>query len=123
MYEFVRGPLVWIAFIIFFCGCAYRIVSMIQGAKKEKVILPTMDAKFGIRSIAHWVVPFANRSTRLHPTFTIVSFAFHICLLLTPLFVMGHAVLWEESWGFRWWSLPSGLANAMTVVVIFACSC
>jgi len=55
----------------------------------------------------------------MHPVMTLVSFAFHLCLLLTPLLVMGHAVLWQESWGISWWSMPTWLADAMTLVVIF----
>jgi nitrate reductase gamma subunit len=121
MVEFVRGPLVWIAFIGFFIGVAYRLVAMARLARKDKVVLPTLDAKYGLRSLLHWVVPFMNRNTRMRPLYTLVSYAFHICLLVTPLFVMGHAVLWQEGWGIRWWSLPAGVADVMTLVVIFAC--
>ena len=55
---------------------------------------------------------------RMRPLFTIVSFAFHACLLVTPLFVMGHAVLLEQSWGVSWWSLPPLVADVMTLVVV-----
>ena len=119
MYEFVSGPLVWVAFLGFFGGGAYKVVTMLRAARKEKGVVPTMHAKFGLRSVAHWIVPFANKNTRLRPLFTVVSFAFHGCLLLTPLFVMGHAVLWEQAWGFSWWSLPACLADLMTLVVVF----
>jgi nitrate reductase gamma subunit len=121
MYELVRGPLVWIAFIGFFGGMAYQLVSMIRLAQRERVVLPTFDAKYGARSLLHWIVPFGSRKMRLHPIYTTLSFAFHLCVLLTPLFVMGHAVLWQQAWGFRWWSLPEGVADGMTLVVIFAC--
>lgn len=121
MYEFVTGPLVWIAFIGFIGGLAYRFVAIARLAARERVVLPTFDARYGIRSILHWLVPFANRNTRMNPFFTVISFAFHACLLLTPLLVMGHAVLWEQSWGIRWWSLPAGAADLMTLVVIFGC--
>lgn len=120
MYEFVRGPLVWIAFIVFVGGTLYKLVQMIVCARREKVVLPTMDARFGLRSLVHWLVPFATRNMRLRPLMTIVSYLFHVCLLLTPLLVVGHAVLWEESWGVSWWSLPEGLAHLMTLVVIVA---
>lgn len=119
MYEFARGPLVWVAMIGFVAGSLYKLYSMVSGAKKEKVILPVWDARSGARSVLHWVVPFASRNMRMHPFFTVVSFAFHACLLVTPLFVMGHAVLWEESWGISWWSLPPLLADLMTLVVVF----
>ena len=121
MYEFVRGPLVWIAFIGFFAGMAYRFVTMAQLAKRDRVVYPTFSAKFGARSLLHCLIPFGGRKTQLHPVFTLLSFAFHICLFVTPLFLMGHAVLWHESWGIRWWSLPEGVADVMTLFVIFAC--
>jgi len=121
MYEFIRGPLVWIAFIVFVGGSLFRLFRMWRLADQEKTVLPTMDFKHGTRSIRHWMIPFGARNMRMHPLFTLVSFAFHICLLLTPLLVMGHAVLWEESFGISWWSLPAYLADLMTLVVIFGC--
>jgi nitrate reductase gamma subunit len=121
MYELVRGPLVWIAFVGFFASLVYRVATMFLLAKKERVVLPTMNAKFGLRSLLHWVFPFANLNTRRHPLYTVISYAFHICAIVTPLFLMGHAVLWQESWGIRWWSLPDSVADVMTLVVIVAC--
>ncbi len=121
MYEIVSGPLVWIAFIGFFGGLLYQLITKYQLAKKERVVLPTMSPKFGLRSLLHWIFPFAGASTRMRPFFTLISFAFHVCLLVTPLFLMGHAVLWQQSFGVRWWSLPEGVADVMTLVVIFGC--
>ena len=72
--------------------------------------LPDLRRRFGARSLFHWVLPFGGRQMRLHPLYTLLSYAFHICVLVTPLFLMGHAVLWQESWGFRWWSLAEGVA-------------
>lgn len=120
MYEFVRGPLVWFALLVFAIVSLYQIVKVIRMAKKEKVILPYMSAKFGLRSVIRWIIPFSTYNMRIRPLFTLVSFSFHFCLLVTPLFVMGHAVLWHESWGLRWWSLPATVADLMTLVVIFA---
>jgi len=99
MYEFVRGPLVWIAFIGFFGGLLYRFIMMAKLAKKDKVVYATFDAKYGLRSLLHGVIPFSVVNTRKRPTYTLLSYAFHICVVVTPLFLMGHAVLWQESWG------------------------
>lgn len=118
MYELARGPLVWIAFLVFVGGSLYKLYSTAAMARKEKTVLPTMSLKFGLRSIFHWVVPFNSRNMRIHPVMTVVTFAFHICLLLTPLFVMGHVESWRESWGVSWWSLPAGVADVMTLVVV-----
>jgi len=118
MYEFARGPLVWIAFGVLIGGSFLKLVLMYLDAKREKSVLPTMSLKYGLRSLFHWIVPLSSRNQRLHPVVTMVSYLFHFCLLLTPLFVMGHAVLWEESWGISWWSIPAWLADVMTLMVV-----
>jgi len=105
MYEFVSGPLVWISFIVFIGGSLYRLVSMHKLAKKEKVIYPYMSLKYGLRSIIHWIIPFASTNMRRRPLMTIITFAFHICLVLTPIFLLSHNLLWRQSWKISWRTL------------------
>ncbi len=118
MYEFARGPLVWIAFILFAGGSIYQLVSMYSLAKKEKSVLPYFDLRFGFRSLIHWVVPFGSRNMRLKPIFTVISFLFHICLIATPVLLCAHNVLLRQSWGFGLASLPELMTDIMTVLVI-----
>jgi len=88
-------------------------------ARKDKVFYAYLNPKYGLRSILHWVVPYGSVNMRMRPVFTFLSFLFHVCLLVTPAFLIGHIVLWNQSWGVHWWSLPGGLANAMTAIVVF----
>jgi nitrate reductase gamma subunit len=118
MYEFSRGPLVWIAFMVFFFGCLYRLVSMILLAKKDKVVHPYISFKFGMRSILHWMTPYASTNMRRRPFFTLLSFVFHICLIITPIIAVAHVMLWRESWGISWWSPPEYMTNVMTIIVV-----
>ena len=118
MYELARGPLVWIAFLIFIVGSLYRITWLIRFSKKDKVVHAYMSWKHGLRSLLHWSVPFGSHNMRIRPFFTVVSFLFHICLVVTPVFVLGHTILWKESWGIGLWSLPESLSNAMTILVV-----
>jgi nitrate reductase gamma subunit len=55
---------------------------------------------------------------RLRPAFTLLSFLFHICLLLTPILTVAHVMLWEESWGVSWWTLPDTLSKVMAIIVL-----
>lgn len=119
MYEFARGPLVWIAFLVFILGSIYQLVSIIRLAKKDKVVYPYMNVKFGLRSIFHWLIPFASHNSRRQAALTIASFLFHFGLLVTPMFALGHLVSIKESWGFSWASLPEGTTNLMTIMVVF----
>ncbi len=122
LYNFVSGPLAWLAFILFIGGCLYRLISLlILVHRKEKFIYSYMSLKYSLRSIFRWSTPFATENMRRHPVLTIVAFAFHICLILTPLFLLAHVTLVEESWNLSWWTLPEGWAEMMTLIVIAAC--
>lgn len=121
IYNFVRGPLVWIAFLVFIGGSIYQIRNLYLLAKKEKIIIPFLDIKFSFRSIVHWIVPFGSVNWRKRWVVTIMTFLFHICLVFTPIFLLSHNVLWYESWGISWWTLPEGLADIMTIIVIMTC--
>lgn len=122
MYEFARGPLVWIALTVFVVGCLYRLTWMFVMARKDKVVYPYMSLKYGLRSLLHWIIPFASRNMRMRPVMTVVTFAFHLCLVFTPIFLLAHVVSWNESWGISWWTLPEGIADIMTIVVVIGCA-
>jgi nitrate reductase gamma subunit len=122
LYNFVSGPLVWLAFIIFIGGCLYRLVTLIVLVhKKEKFIYSYMSWRYSLRSIFRWSTPFATENMRRHPAVTIVAYLFHICLILTPIFLLAHVTLVDESWNLSWWTLPDTLAVFMTAIVIGAC--
>jgi nitrate reductase gamma subunit len=122
LYIFISGPLAWVAFIIFIGGCLFRLISLIILVhRKEKFIYSYMSLKYSLRSILHWSTPFATENMRRHPLLTIVAFAFHICLLLTPIFLLAHVTLIDESWNVSWWTLPEGATQIMTLIVIAGC--
>jgi nitrate reductase gamma subunit len=118
MYEFARGPLVWIAFTTLFVGSAYRIISITRMAKKDKVVWPYMSWRFGLRSVLHWLIPYGSTNMRMRPAFTLLSFLFHACLLLTPILTVAHVLLWKESWEISWWTLPDTLSKVMVIIVL-----
>ena len=122
LYLFVRGPLLWISFVLFAAGCCYRLLNLLLLVrKKESFIFSYMSLKYSLRSILHWITPFATVNMRKHPVMTIVTFAFHLCLIITPLFLLAHIILFDESWNLSWWALPDGLADVMTLIVIGGC--
>ncbi|WP_038054824.1 TmcC family electron transfer complex membrane anchor subunit [Thermodesulfobacterium hydrogeniphilum] len=117
-YNFLRGPMVWLTFIIFILGSIYKIFYLIKLGKEERVIFPFLSMKATIKSVLHWLIPYGSRNWRLRPFFTILTSLFHICLIFTPIFLLGHNLLLYESWGISWWTLPEALADIMSIVVI-----
>ncbi|SDB37734.1 hypothetical protein SAMN05660653_01813 [Desulfonatronum thiosulfatophilum] len=122
IYNFVTGPLVWIAFIIFVVGSIYRLASMYALAKKKDAVsLAYMDWKFSFRSIINWLIPFNSLGWKANPALTVVTFIFHVLLLLTPILLSAHVILFSDSWGFSWWTISDNTANYMTMAIIAAC--
>ncbi len=118
IYGIVRGPLVWLSFIVFLGGMAYRVIYLSIEAKRDRIIYPYLNFKCVLKSLFHWLCPYGSLSMRDHPWFTLVSFIFHIGLILTPIFFLGHIELWQESWGISWKAFPNLLADILTVSTI-----
>jgi nitrate reductase gamma subunit len=122
IYQFVSGPLAWLAFTVFIVGSLYRLLHMLVLVyRKERFIFSFMSWKYSLRSIFHWIIPFASVNMRKHPVLTLVTFTFHICLFAVPVFLLSHAVLWDESWNLQLWTLPDPASDAMTLAVIGCC--
>jgi nitrate reductase gamma subunit len=123
MYDIVTGPLAWLAFAVFFIGCIVRLVLYVRGLdwKLDRVTYAQNTAygvKGAVRSILFWLLPFGTHSWRNNPGFTLAVFVLHIGLLLTPVFLLAHNILLRERWGFSLWSMPEGLADVLTILVI-----
>ena len=122
IYNFVSGPLAWLAFILFFGGCLYRLVRLFMLVKeKEPFIFTYMSWKYSLRSIFHWIIPFGTVNWRRHPVLTVVTFVFHIALVIAPIFLLAHVILLDEALNLSWWALPDAWADVLTVVVIIGC--
>ncbi len=120
MYDFASGPLVWIAFVVFAAGLIYQFVSMARLAKRDKVVYPYMSLKYGLRSLLHWVVPFASKNMRMRYETTLVTFAFHLCLILVPILLTAHVAMFSFAWGPAWGTISDRAADWLTVVVFLA---
>ncbi|MDI6796720.1 MAG: hypothetical protein QMD09_07240 [Desulfatibacillaceae bacterium] len=125
MYEFLTGPVLWLTFAVFFIGLAARFVWYVRGLdwKLDRVAYrqwPKYGIRGALRSIGFWLLPWGTRSWQVKPVFTLVFFAFHIGLLVTPIFLLGHNLLLDERWGFALPTLPAGVASFFTVMVMVA---
>jgi nitrate reductase gamma subunit len=123
MYDFVTGPLAWLAFSVFLVGVIARVVLYIRGLdwKLDRVTY-TVNVSYGvkgaIRSILQWIFPFGTHSWRSYPFMTVLVFAFHIGILFTPIFLIAHNLIMWERWGIRLWTLPEPAADFLTLTMM-----
>jgi nitrate reductase gamma subunit len=120
-YELVRGPFAWVALLIFILGSLYRILELWTRGKKEAALYPLRSVKDAVRSVLHGLIPFGVTYMRNQPVFTVITFVFHICVVILPIFLLAHIVLWYESWEILWWNIPDRLADVMAILVMLSC--
>ena len=122
LFDLAVGPLAWLAFALFILGSAYRLMAMRALAlKKDASFVAYISWPHALKSLAHWITPFGALGWRENPGVTVVTFAFHICLFLVPLFLMGHIALFDAFHGWSWPALPDTVADTLSIVVVAAC--
>jgi nitrate reductase gamma subunit len=125
MYEFVTGPLAWLAFGIFFIGLIVRIALYIKGLdwKMDRVTYGrnfSYGPRGAARSVFFWLIPFGTGGWKTNPVFTIITFVFHISLLVTAFFLPAHNYLFKQAWGFSLFTIPDWVGDLMAILVMLA---
>jgi len=122
-YLLVSGPLAWIAFAVFLLGSARKLGGILMKARKKDVFIHEYWSwSHAFLSFFHWLLPFGSVNSRQQPVMTVITFLFHLGIVLVPLFTLGHLVLLEESFlGLTWPALPDGLVDVFAFIVIGGC--
>ena len=66
------------------------------------------------RQTLGWLFPVAGCGAQ-RPVYSTISFLFHVGLLLVPLFLAAHVLLWSGPLGFAWPAFRTALANYLTL--------
>ncbi len=116
--DWARGPLFWATFAFMILGldrlvtlCVWDMVRVYRRAG-DKVI--PFRAVF--RQTFQWLFPAGQLKNR--PVLGITSLVFHVALVMVPIFLAGHVVLWKRGLGISWPALPNGLADGLTFVAV-----
>ncbi|EGB14752.1 hmc operon protein 5 [Pseudodesulfovibrio mercurii] len=123
MYDFLTGPMLWATFIVSLGGLLVRTVMYVKGLnwQLDRVAYrPNMKygIRGGVRSILAFIIPFKARLWQTRPGFTLIFFAFHIGLLVTPVFLEAHNVMFRNAFGFSLPALPTGVADGLAWVCL-----
>jgi nitrate reductase gamma subunit len=116
--DFARGPLFRFSIAVLLVGLVRQVALAIGGAVLaiRRADDKTIPWKAVLRATWSWLAPYKKARRRLH--YSLVSMVFHVGLILVPIFLAGHIVLWERGTGLSWPSLPAGLADVLTLTTI-----
>jgi hypothetical protein len=116
--EWARGP-------IFRGALAFMILGLVRLAALTLLEIQRAFNRAGDKSIPysavakatfHWLFPFSKARNRLYYSLTTVSF--HVSILIVPLFLGGHILLWKGGTGLGWPAVPNLLADLLTLVAV-----
>jgi nitrate reductase gamma subunit len=117
--QFGRGPVFAAAFAVMILGLARIFLLTIIGL--AEAYARSWDRLINWKEVAqqtvNWLLP-VRRLWRARPVYSTFSLLFHVGLLLVPLFLAAHVLLWRGAIGFAWKSLPQRPADVLTILTL-----
>jgi len=122
MHNFIQGQMVSIAFVIFILGLIFQFFQFFKLTKKKEWSYPPGEIKREKKSAGQWVAfclgSLNGTLWKTDPLITVVTLVFHVFLVLVPIFLLGHNILLDQSWGLSLWSLPEPMTDILTLVLL-----
>ena len=123
-YDFIRGPMVWIAFIVFFAGTLFQVFKLFSFTREQPISKLTpgpgrfIPKRADDKGKKDWVMWLKLSIAGVNPFMTIVSTIFHVLLIVMPIFVLGHNILLDNAFGVSVFSLSESVSDFLTIIVI-----
>ncbi|MBF0429999.1 MAG: hypothetical protein HQK83_01870 [Fibrobacteria bacterium] len=116
--EFAKGSLFAGSFVIMVLGLARTAFITLWGTKNalDKAGDKNIPYKALIKETFEWMIPIKH-ITNSRSAISIVSVVFHIGLIIVPLFLLDHILLWQKL-GLSWPGIPAAIANVLTITTI-----
>jgi len=116
--EWARGPM-------FRGALAFMILGLIRHVAITWFEIRRALRRAGDKSIPYstiakatlqWLFPVNRIRDRL--VYSVTTVSFHVAIVIVPIFLAGHILLWERGTGLSWWAIPNHLADLLTLVAL-----
>ena len=116
--EWARGPAFRLSVALLILGLIR--LAVLNAVQIVRMVLQASDRHIPWRSVigdtVRWLLPM--RTVRPHAFLSVASILFHVAVIVTPLFLAAHIVLWERGLGVSWPALPNVLADYLTLMAV-----
>jgi nitrate reductase gamma subunit len=114
-----RGPAFRFALAILILGVVRLLVLQIAGlvVMHRRAGQQRVPLRQALAETARWLVPVRRHRTS-QVFFTAVSLLFHVSIIITPIFLGAHIMLWERGLGLAWPALGPTVADVLTLVAV-----
>ena len=119
--EWARGPVFRACFVIMLLGLARAVVlntvsilSLIYESRKKGREVPWSPV---LKATLQWMFP-VKKGFEARAVFSITSMLFHLCIIVTPIFLGAHILLWKRGLGISWPAISNLAADYLTLLAI-----
>ncbi|MDB4433237.1 hypothetical protein N9166_00695 [bacterium] len=121
--EWARGPVFRACFAIMLLGLlrvillnTVSVVSLIYRSRKNH---RAMSWKPVLLESLRWIFPL-KKGLEVRAVFSLTSMLFHVCIIVTPIFLGAHILLWDRGLGISWPAISNSVADYLTLIAIVA---
>ena len=111
-----------VAFVIFILGLIFQLFQFFKLKKKKEWVYPpspiTSEKKTAAQWVAFCLASLNGTLWKTDPLMMMMTSVFHVFLISVPIFLLGHNIVLDQSWGLSLWSLPESITDILTVVVV-----
>jgi nitrate reductase gamma subunit len=120
--EFARGPLFIAAFSLMVLGLGRLFFMELIQMAKNWLGMKDRDVPWyqNFKTFIGWIIP-VRQITKSRPFMSVTSFLFHVGLIVVPIFLAEHIILWRSGIRFGWPALGNTVADFLTLMTIVAC--
>jgi len=117
---FLRGPVFRLAIVIFILGLGRELFLAVYGVVSayRKANDRDLPWKQMITGALSWLIPAKRLFTSNRKAHGFLTFMMHVGVILVPVFLLDHILLWENGLGIRWPAIPQYLADVVTLLTI-----
>jgi nitrate reductase gamma subunit len=116
--DVARGP-------VFRAALAFAVLGLVRHAvvtvsEMRRMFRRAGDKRVPYRQVmvatAKWLIPVER--VRQRPLYSLTTLAFHVAIIVVPLFLAGHIALVRAGTGLAWPAIGGSLADVLTIVAI-----
>ena len=119
--EWARGPLFRASLVIMLLGL-FRVVflntlSLVTLIAKARRNQREVRYRAVLVATLKWMLPF-KKAVERRWFFSLTSLVFHVAIIVTPLFLGAHILLWDRGLGLSWPAIGNPAADFLTLLAI-----
>jgi nitrate reductase gamma subunit len=116
--QWARGPFFWTAFTFMILGLLRLVVITVLDIRRIMRHAGDKSLPVGqlVRTTLSWLFPVTRLQHRI--TYSLSTLIFHIAIIVVPIFLSAHVLLWERSIGLSWPALSNVAADVLTILAV-----